>query len=92
MTSTYEIEPSPRKGKKLRVTFRHEGRDIHIDFGQKGYQDYTQHDDKKRRESYLRRSAGIKDKNGRLTKDNPLSPNFWARRILWDSREPIRLS
>lgn len=58
-------------------------------FGLRGMQDYTQHKDKKRRNSYLKRSAGIRDKNGNLTKDDPFSANYWARRILWDSGESI---
>ena len=35
------------------------------------------------RKKYLARSGGIRDKYGRLTKDNPLSSNYWARKILW---------
>lgn len=89
MSVTYEISKSPRKDKKLRVTFLYKGKMQQVDFGGKGYQDYTQHDDKKRRESYLKRSAGIKNSQGQLTKDIPTSPNYWARRILWESREKI---
>lgn len=37
--------------------------------------------------SYMARSAGIKDKYGRLTKDNPGSANYWARRVLWPGRK-----
>ena len=33
--------------------------------------------------NYLSRSGGITDKNGKLTKNNPLSANYWARRYLW---------
>ena len=35
------------------------------------------------RRNYLRRSAGIRDGSGRLTKDNKLSANYWSRRYLW---------
>ncbi len=52
-------------------------------------EDYTQHYDLKRRDNYLLRSAGIKDKGGRRTKDDPLSANYWSRRILWDSKEDL---
>ena len=41
------------------------------------------HGDEKRRKNYLTRSAGIKNKKGELTKDNPLSPNYHSRRVLW---------
>jgi hypothetical protein len=61
------------KGDKTRV----------VHFGQIGYDDYTMHHDKKRRANYLRRSAGIRDGHGRLTKNDPFSANYWARRILW---------
>ena len=54
-----------------------------IHFGQKGYKhNYS----KKARENYLKRSAGIRDGKGRLTKNNPASANFWARKILWGKK------
>lgn len=60
-----------------------------VKFGLKGMEDYTQHYDEKRRENYLSRSAGIKDKTGRPTKDDPFSANYWSRRILWNSNEEL---
>lgn len=54
-----------------------------VRFGLRGMEDYTQHHDAKRRENYLTRSAGIRDKNGNLTKDDVFSANHWARRTLW---------
>ena len=54
-----------------------------VRFGLRGMQDYTQHKDPERRENYLARSAGIRDKNGNLTKDDKFSANYWARKILW---------
>lgn len=47
------------------------------------------HLDRERRDRYLKRSAGIRDGRGRLTKDNPLSANFYARRFLWSSGEKL---
>ncbi|HEY9610578.1 hypothetical protein [Allocoleopsis sp.] len=38
--------------------------------------------------NYLTRSAGIRDRSGRLTKDNKLSKNYWARRVLWPQNKP----
>lgn len=54
-----------------------------IHFGYKGMEDYTQHKDKDRRKNYLARSGGIRDKSGKLTANNKLSANYWARKILW---------
>lgn len=87
MPGKYRLEPSPVKNKKLRVWFKHMGRQVHVDFGHSEYEDYTQHRDAQRRANYLTRSAGIRDGGGNLTKDNPMSPNYWARRLLWASRE-----
>lgn len=84
----YNYEKSPRKGFKLRVVV---GKKT-IDFGQQGYQHFKDktgiwksldHNNKERRKKYLTRSAGIKDKQGNLTKNNPLSANYHARRVLW---------
>lgn len=74
---------SDRKGKKMMVLVKKGDRVKLVHFGQKGYQDYTQHRDKERRKNYLQRSAGIRGKDGKLTKDDPFSPNYWARRELW---------
>lgn len=54
-----------------------------IHFGDKNMEDYTQHKDPERRRNYLKRSAGIRDKNGKLTAQNKLSANYWARKVLW---------
>lgn len=74
---------SNRKGKKKMVLVKRGDKIRIVHFGQKGYQDFTQHKDKKRRKNYLTRSAGIRNKSGQLTKDDPFSPNYWARRKLW---------
>lgn len=84
----YNYERSTRAGKKLMV--RVGDRVIHFgDTKMEQYRDRTKiwsrldHNDPKRRANYLARSAGIKDGAGRLTKDNPLSPNYHSRRVLW---------
>jgi len=46
---------------------------------------YKQNYSKEARESYLKRSAGIRDKEGKLTKDNKNSANYKARKILWNA-------
>lgn len=65
-----------------------------INFGDKRYEHYKDttplklyknldHNDKQRQKNYCNRSAGIKDKNNKLTKNNLESPNFYARKYLW---------
>lgn len=50
-----------------------------IHFGGQGYEDYTIHGDKARRESYLRRSTNIR---GQWAKDD-YSPNSLSIKLLW---------
>jgi len=85
-----QILPATDKKHKWQVAvFNPEtGRLVTVRFGAVGYADFTQHRDPERRRRYLLRSAGIRDRSGRLTKDNPLSPNYWSRRVLWESGEP----
>jgi len=54
-----------------------------LHFGDRRYQDFTQHRDPVRRAAYLKRASKIRDKAGRLTIDNPLKANYWAARKLW---------
>lgn len=55
-----------------------------VHFGQKGYQHNYSPEAK---QNYLTRSAGIRNKSGQLTKDDPFSPNYWARKVLWPKGE-----
>lgn len=51
-----------------------------VNFGHKGYgHNYTA----EARKSYLARSAGIKNKSGKLTSRDKFSANYWARKVLW---------
>ena len=50
-----------------------------IHFGQMYYEDFTKHQDTKRRENYLRRSAGIQGN----WQQNLFSPNNLSRLLLW---------
>tara|TARA_R110000822_G_C15136930_1_gene475761 strand:- start:169 stop:447 length:279 start_codon:yes stop_codon:yes gene_type:complete len=54
-----------------------------IHYGHRDYQDFRQHKDKKRRESYLARAKGIKNKEGKLTWKDKNSKNYWAIKTLW---------
>jgi hypothetical protein len=84
---TYYISDNPNK--KLMVIVNGNK----INFGQAGYEHYKDktglldpklnHGDKERRENYLKRARGIKDKEGKLTYKDPNSANYHAIRILW---------
>lgn len=89
-----KFQKSSRKHKKYHVSFTLNGKKHTLDFGDKRYEQYRDstplnlyshlnHGNKKRRENYLSRSAGIRDSSGKLTKNNPLSPNYWSIRYLW---------
>jgi hypothetical protein len=65
------ILKSTRKGKKYMVFHKK-----WIHFGALGYEDYTKHQNKTRRNNYLTRSAGIHG-------DSKYSANQLSRNILW---------
>ena len=84
----YNYEKSTRKDKKLMTVVN--GKTIH--FGNSSMQHYKDrtgiwkdkdHLDKKRRDNYLSRSKGIKDKQGNLVYKDPNSANYHSRVILW---------
>lgn len=79
----YKPFKSKAKGKKMSVYIKKDGKKKLIHFGDANMKDFTQHKDKDRRKAYLARSAGIRNKEGKLTKDDKNSANYWARRILW---------
>jgi hypothetical protein len=78
---------SPLVGKKWRVLFE-DGH--HVDFGAKGYDDYTMHKDSDRMMLYVARHRA------RENWSNMYTAGFWARWLLWnktsirDSIENIR--
>lgn len=84
----YTYQKSTRKDKKLMTEV--DGKKVHFGFPKmQHFKDKTgiwsklDHNDPKRRKNYLTRTAGIKDGKGNLTKDDPSSPNYHSRRILW---------
>ena len=84
----YEYEKSTKKDKKLMTVV--DGKRVHFGSSKmEHFKDKTgiwsnkDHGDKVRRKNYLTRSAGIKNKKGELTKDDPKSPNYHSRKILW---------
>jgi len=82
---------STAKGKKMMVlatkTINGERRAKLIHFGALGYgHNYS----KEAKKNYLTRSAGIRNKEGKLTKNDKWSANYWARKILWPAKTPAR--
>jgi hypothetical protein len=75
---------SDKKEKKMMVLAKKGGEVKLVHFGQKGYQHNYSPEAK---QNYLTRSAGIRNKSGQLTKDDPFSPNYWARKVLWPKGE-----
>lgn len=67
-----EIKPSTRKNKKYMI---YDGAKW-IHFGQMGYEDYTKHNDPKRREAFRIR-------NKKWAKENKYSPAFLSFHLLW---------
>jgi len=79
----YKPVKSTKKGKKGMVYVMKNGAKRLIHFGDSSMKDFTQHKDPKRRKSYLARSGGIRNKQGKLTKNDKNSANYWSRRVNW---------
>ena len=80
----YKPFPSMAKNKKFSVYVMKDGKKKLIHYGDSRYEDFTQHKDKKRRESYLKRAKGIRDKKGNLTWKDKNSANYWSVHRLWN--------
>ena len=76
MIIMYKLMKSPRPDKKLRVLLP-DGRKV--DFGAKGYSDYTIHKDKERMKRYIIRHQ----KRENWGKSGVATAGFWSRWILW---------
>ena len=68
---------SPKPAKKWRVIFEN---GTHVDFGQRGYSDFTLHKDPRRRRLYVQRHSGMGET---WTLKGLKTPGFWARWLLW---------
>ena len=90
----YDYEKSTRKGKKLMTRVKQSNGKIKIiHFGSENMQHYLDktgllpkklnHSDEKRRQSYLKRSKGIKNKKNELVYLNPESANYHSIKVLW---------
>lgn len=74
MVKLVRIVKSPRTGKKFRAEFDN-GK--HTDFGDSTMQDYTQHNDKERREAY--RARHRRD----LATNDPTRAGYLSYYVLW---------
>jgi hypothetical protein len=75
---------SNRKNKKFYVIVTKGNKTKRVDYGDTRYEDYTEHKDRKRRARYITRASMITNKLGKLTRNDPFSPNYWSMRKLWN--------
>lgn len=80
----YKLYKSTLKSKKFDIWIENPdtGRVKKISFGAKGYEDYSIHKDKERRQRYIARH--IRDKI-----NDPTYSGFWAMHILWGKSTDI---
>jgi hypothetical protein len=71
------LSKSPKRDKKFRVRFTN---GTHVDFGQRGYSDYTIHKDRDRMYRYLVRHRRGGEKWGIR---GVHTAGFWSRWLLW---------
>jgi hypothetical protein len=88
----YKPFKSKAKFKKYSVYVMKDGKKTLIHFGDSKHDQYKDkigfyaeldHNDKDRRDRYLKRAKGIKNKQGELTWKDKNSANYWAIRKLW---------
>lgn len=96
MEDLYKIKKSTRKHKKYMVLVKGKGKRFKtIHFGDTRYQHFKDttplqlykklnHFDSDRRERYLKRARGIKNKAGELTHKDKNSPNYYSIKFLWN--------
>jgi hypothetical protein len=73
------LTKSPKYNKKFRVTFEDKS---FVDFGARGYSDYTIHKNPNRMQSYIKRH-GSKASRENWTKTGIKTAGFWSRWLLW---------
>lgn len=79
---TYILSESPRSDKKYSIITPN---GIKIDFGAKGYEDYTIHHDDKRKARYIARHASREN----WTYSGIKSAGFWSLWLLWNKKTII---
>lgn len=79
MPKLQSIEPSDSATKKMVAIFRlNNGKTRKIQFGAKGYSNYTLHRNKTRRQKYIDRHEARENFN------DPMTPGALSRWILWN--------
>ena len=79
----YKPVKSSRAGKKGMVYILRDGKKRLLHFGDSSMTDFKRGASKEQRKSYLARSGGIRNKEGKLTKNDKNSANYWSRKINW---------
>ena len=77
MKNFVKLIKSPKREKKWRVIFPDK---THVDFGQKGYSDFTLHGDPLRMKRYVSRHARMHEN---WNKSGVHTAGFWSRWLLW---------
>ena len=77
----YKPMKSTQKGKKGMVYVMKGGKKRLIHFGDSSMTDKKKGASKAQQKSYLARSGGIRNKEGKLTKNDKNSANYWSRRV-----------
>ncbi len=78
-----KIKTDDGKSKIKRINFGDSNMEQFRDSTGLGVWSHLDHGDKKRRQNYLRRAKGIKNKAGELTYKDKTSPNYYSVRYLW---------
>ena len=79
----YKPVKSTRKGKKGMVYVMKGRKKVLIHFGDSSMTDFKSGASEAQKKSYLARSGGIRNKEGKLTKNDKNSANYWSRRVNW---------
>jgi len=79
----YKPVHSSNPNKKGMVYVMKDGKKRLIHFGDASMTDKRKGASKAQQKSYLARSAGIRNKEGKLTKNDRNSANYWSRKINW---------
>lgn len=79
----YKPVHSSNPKKKGMVFVMKNGKKRLIHFGDASMTDKRKGASKAQQKSYLARSAGIRNKEGKLTKNDKNSANYWSRKINW---------
>jgi hypothetical protein len=79
----YKPVHSTKAGKKGMVYVMKGGSKRLIHFGDSSMTDKRKGASEAQQKSYLARSGGIRNKEGKLTKNDKNSANYWSRKVNW---------